>query len=306
MTKGPVSLRLPNLRIARAFFNRAVALARFTAGDGGAEIVDSMCIAAASATGIFRPDEAASIHISPWCWGAIHDGGGVLQAPRRSARDCLVVDRLCLQASRVARWRPLSVPAKWLERLTSGRDRGHSPNWRLEFHPEVDFCVWCLVADGFGVPPFDAHAAGRGELSSAGLSADVWRHWVERVVGTFEAIGRVIETNDDSELEPLARLLDEPHTLLDAAPPLRSLIAESWQRYQVERPKGLGPPLVPLGERLMRGRTARRLGGLHIYVVQYPEPRVARFSIDCVVTGWDFKRDSLDDVVRALEGAARA
>ncbi|HEX6547944.1 MAG TPA: hypothetical protein VF134_04310 [Candidatus Dormibacteraeota bacterium] len=56
--------------------------------------------------------------------------------------------------------------------------------WGYDFSPsaEVDFCVSALLADGLSVSPFVRHRAGDGRLRDAGLTAELWSEWFEKVI----------------------------------------------------------------------------------------------------------------------------
>src|SRR4029077_3721424 len=60
------------------------------------------------------------------------------------------------------------------------------------------FPVWCLMADGLRVGPFDQHAEGNGRLRQLGLDANSWRHWMITIVRRWAAL-------DDAVKESMSR-----------------------------------------------------------------------------------------------------
>ena len=67
----------------------------------------------------------------------------------------------------------------------------------------VCFPVWCLMADGLHVSPFDQHADGNGRLRELGLDADSWRRWTVTIVRRWAALDDALKASMSRGCLPL-------------------------------------------------------------------------------------------------------
>jgi len=65
------------------------------------------------------------------------------------------------------------------------------------------FLIWCLVADGLRVSPFDQHADGSGRLRELGLDANLWRRWTVTMVRRWAALDESLKTSMSRGCLPL-------------------------------------------------------------------------------------------------------
>jgi len=59
----------------------------------------------------------------------------------------------------------------------------------------MSFPVWCLMADGLRVSPFEQHAEGHGRLRELGLDANSWRHWMVTIVRRWAALDDAVKAS---------------------------------------------------------------------------------------------------------------
>lgn len=57
-------------------------------------------------------------------------------------------------------------------------------SYDLSNNQKINFCVWILKWDGLHVPPFESHPEGTKRLCQAGLDAQSWLEWFNRVIMT--------------------------------------------------------------------------------------------------------------------------
>lgn len=62
--------------------------------------------------------------------------------------------------------------------------KASSWSYDLSDNQKINFCVWVLKWDGLHIPPFEAHSEGTKILQQAGLTAQSWFEWFNRVVMT--------------------------------------------------------------------------------------------------------------------------
>jgi hypothetical protein len=208
------------------------------------------------------------------------------------------------------------------------RATGHAPvAWMYDAEPEIDFCVWILLADGLRVPPFEAHSEGSGELRSLGMDAVDWRDWLGRVVGACAARSRHMgavgamadpERMTANDYATVAGLHEhaQPAIAWNGSDAVRGRLralwtsfgpgSDAWRRQVAD----LGGP-VRLTSR-DRGRLwhtvdrERTSGGtLRTAFVRYPEPVVAVVEPDTLIVALG-RRPSVDGCLRLLRtGIAR-
>ena len=190
--------------------------------------------------------------------------------------------------------------------------------------PEIDFCVWVLLADGLRVPPFDAHPEGSSELRALGMDAVGWRDWLERVVGACAARSRHVGAMVDLERRAADGRLTvaglheraQPANPWDGSDAVRGRLRTLWTAYEPgsdawrRQVAALGGP-VRLTSR-DRGRLwhvvdrERTSGGtLRTSFVRYPEPVVAIVEPDRLIVALG-RRPSVETCLRLLvTGIAR-
>ncbi len=67
----------------------------------------------------------------------------------------------------------------------------------------VCFPVWCLVADGLRVSPFELHAEGNGRLRELGLDASLWQGWIVTIVRRWAALDDAVKASMSRGCLPL-------------------------------------------------------------------------------------------------------
>jgi hypothetical protein len=199
--------------------------------------------------------------------------------------------------------------------------------WVYDAEPEIDFCVWVLLADGLRVPPFDAHSEGSGELRSLGMDAVDWRDWLERVVRACAARSRHIDAvgtladpermtaNDYATLADLHERA-QPAKAWNGSDAVRRRLRALWTAYEPgtdawrRQVADLGGPLRltsrdrgRLWQAVDRERTSG--GTVRTSFVRYPEPVVAVVEPDTLIVALG-RRPSVERCLRLLRaGIAR-
>jgi hypothetical protein len=154
--------------------------------------------------------------------------------------------------------------------------------FRSSFDMQVDFCIWTLEKDGLQIAPFNAHPEGDGTLRSAGLQAEEWRLWTDRVVQHqyrhFQALSHLARSRLDPSTLLLADVYDPP-TSWPGNTAVRTHLDQLWEQYKPlsnlrrkwERPlaRQWRPVMQPLWRDLQPYQT--RLPALALYLVEYPQ-----------------------------------
>jgi hypothetical protein len=185
--------------------------------------------------------------------------------------------------------------------------------WTVSLGPDMflDFCVWVLECDGLRASPFEHHPDGDGSLRAAGLTAEAWRAWFDRVVAVVAAFGATLPRNDDA-WPPFP----DPVALWDGAPAVGTRLAELDADYDLvagERKEASahlwwpGRPDADESTQLWETLAPyqRRLPPLTVVYVAYPGPArlvVPPATVVLAAAGWQPGPGGLTAAV--LAGAA--
>ena len=153
--------------------------------------------------------------------------------------------------------------------------------FRYGFNMMVDFCVWVLEQDGLQVDPFNAHPEGDRTLRSAGLQAQEWRLWTDKVVQLQHQQAQALPQQVQGGLNPSSFILPDAHNPPASWPGsagVRARLDQLWEQYKPlsnarrswERPlaKQWRPIAYQLWQDLQPYQV--RLPALTLHLVEYP------------------------------------
>ncbi len=167
---------------------------------------------------------------------------------------------------------------------------GSRDTWTLseDAHPPVDFAVRMLRRDGLRMPPFDAHPDGDGSLRALGLTAEMWRDWLDALVEGRARIGDLAAGPLEWMLEPavrleLVRILRQPGSFCPGSEALRARLDAAWQALEQDEEAWMRRMTVPDEIHRRHGGNGLwkalkpyrgRLPPLELLPVDYPSPVV--------------------------------
>ena len=177
---------------------------------------------------------------------------------------------------------------------------GSRDTWTLseDAHPQVDFCVRMLRRDGLRVPPFDAHPDGDGSLRALGLTAEMWRGWLEALVQAQARIRTLAAGPLELMFDPavrleLLRIVRQPGSYYPGSEALRAHLDEVWLALEQDEEAWKRRMTVPEEIHRRHGGNALwralrpyqgRLPPLELLPVDYPSPVVTAVApATCVI-----------------------
>jgi hypothetical protein len=174
-------------------------------------------------------------------------------------------------------------------------------DWTLSYHPQIDFCLWCLQHDGTKVAPFDVHDSGDRSFARLGLSPTLWLDWLHRVVESFELAMSSVDRNDMNALGHEVTLLTRPAELAPGSRALVAALGESWEHYrQRVRSDHQMSEQERLAHAIARMPPLADSSSLSIELAIYPVTRVLAVTKKTFLVGWTFNREGVPSVIDAL------
>jgi len=196
--------------------------------------------------------------------------------------------------------------------------------------PNIDFTVWILHRDGLRAGVFSWHPDGDGSLRRAGLTAEVWLSWFQRVVRAASQRANAVRGDPAAIRQRGNPNLEVGRAqtaagMFRAPDATRDLLLEIWPAYLLRSREKADRGIARIVERQNRLteedaealvtrerqfwddlQAYRPLPSLQVYLVEYVKPVVTVVPPDAAVIGFiDPQEDDLGKYSSlVLEGAS--